>query len=111
MRNHRQRAVIVAVVAMRMMQAAVDEVIDMIAVGHDFVAAIRPVAMRRLVAAGVMLRIATVRIAVAHGDHMLLGATGLAMLKASMIEIIDMAFVLHGEMAASGAMNVRRSRR
>jgi hypothetical protein len=39
---------------------------------------------------------------------MLFGATVLGMLKAAVIKVIDVAFVLHGEMATSGAMNVQR---
>ncbi len=109
MRNHRHRTVVVAVIAVRTMQAAVHEIVDMIAMRHGFVAAIRPVAMRRFVAGCVMLRIAAVRIPVAYGNHMLLGAAALGMLKSAVGDIIDVAFMPHGKMAASGAVNVRRS--
>jgi hypothetical protein len=108
-RDHRQRTVVIAVVAVWMMQAAVHQIVYMIAMRHSFVATTRPVPMRRLVTGRVILRIAAVRIAVAHGNHMMLGAATLGMLKATVIEIIGVAFVPHGEMAASGAMNVGRS--
>jgi hypothetical protein len=108
-RNHRQRAVIVAVIAVRMMETTVHEIVDMIAMRHGFVPTIRPMPMRRLVATGVMLRIAAIRIAVAHGDHMLLGAAALGMFQVTVIEIIDVAFVSHGEMTAGRAVNVGRS--
>lgn len=111
MRNHRQRTVIVAMVAVRMMQPAVREIVDMVAMRHGFVAAVGSVAVCRIVAARVMLRIAAVRIALAHGDHMMLGVAALGMLQAAVIEIINVAFVPHGEMTASGAMNVVRSAR
>jgi hypothetical protein len=93
-------------VAVRMMKAPVHEIIDMVAVRHRFVAAIRPVPMRRLVASGVVLRIATIGVHVAHCDPMLMGPTALAVFKAAVIEVIDVAFMLHGDVAASGAMNV-----
>lgn len=79
-RNHRQRTVVVAVIAVRMMQTAVHQIVDMIAMRDSFVAAVGPVTVCRIVAARVVVRIAAVRIAVAHGDHMTLGATALEML-------------------------------
>jgi len=101
--------VVVAVVAMRMMQAPIYEIVDVIAMRHGFVAAIRPVPVLRLMAAGVMVRIAAVRIPCAHGDDMLIGTAPLAVLEPAMIEIIDMAFMLHGDVPAAWAMDVRRS--
>jgi hypothetical protein len=99
--------VVVAVIAVRMMQPPIHEIIDMVAVRQGFVAAVGAVPVPRLVAAGVVLGIAAVRIPVGHADHMPLGAAFLRMLEATVIEVIDVAFMLHGEMAASGAMNVR----
>jgi hypothetical protein len=96
-------------IAVWMVQPAVDQIVDVVAMRHGFMAAIGPVPVRRVVASGMELRIAAVRIAVAHGDDMLLGATVLGMLKVAMIEVIDVAVMLDGEMAARGAVNVRRS--
>lgn len=96
-------------VAMRMMKAPAHEIIDMVAVRYGFVAAIRPVPMRRLVASGVVLRIATIRIHVAHRDPMLMGPTALAVFEAAVVEVIDVAFMLHGDVAASAAVNVVRN--
>jgi hypothetical protein len=101
--------VVVAVVAMRMMQVPIYEVVDVIAMRHGFVAAIRPVPVVRLVAAGVMVWITAVRILPAHGDDMLMGAASLGVFKPAMVEIIDMAFMLHGDVPTAGAMDVRRS--
>lgn len=108
MRNHCQRTVVIAVVAVRMMEPAVHQIVDVGSMRHGFVAAIRPVPMCCLVAGRMMLRIALVGIAVAHGNHMMLGAAGLGMLQAAVVEIIDVAFVPHRQMAASGAVNVGR---
>jgi hypothetical protein len=99
---------VVAVIAVRMMQPALDQIVDVVAMRHGFMAAIRPVPVRCVVTAGAEFWIAAIRIAVTHGDDMLLGVAVLGMLKVAVIEVIDMAFVLHGEMAASGAVNVRR---
>jgi hypothetical protein len=108
-RNHSQWTVIVAMIAVWMVQPAVDQIVDVVAMRHGFMAAVRPVPVRCIVASGVELRIAAIRIAVAHGDDMLLGAAVLGMLKMAVIEVIDVAVMLDGEMAASGAVNVRRS--
>jgi hypothetical protein len=107
--NRRQRAVIVAVVAVRMMEVPIDEVIDMVAMGHRFMPAVGAMPMPRLVPGRTMLRVTTVRVPVGHGDDMLLGAAVLGMLKATVIEVINVAFMTHSKMAACGAVNVRRS--
>ncbi len=107
MRNHGQRAVIVAVIAVRMVQPPIDQIIDMVAVGHGFVAAIGTVPMPGRVTGRVAFGIAAVGIAVADRNHMLLDAAMVEMFKMAVIEIIDVAFMPHGEMAASGAMDVR----
>jgi hypothetical protein len=98
---------VVAVIAVGVMQPAVHEIVDVVAVRHRFMAAIRPVPVRRLVAGRVTLWIAAVRVAVAYSDHMLLRAAVLGMLKVAVIEVIDVAFMLHAEVAASGAVDVR----
>jgi hypothetical protein len=104
--DHCERPVVVAVVAMRMMQAPIYEIVDVIAMRHSFVAAIRPVPVLRLMAAGVMVRIAAVRIPCAHGDDMLIGTARLGVFEPAVIEIIDMAFMLHGDVPAAWAMDV-----
>jgi hypothetical protein len=106
-RNDRQRPVVVAVIAVRMMQSAVHEIVGVVAVRHRFMAANRSVPVRRLVAGRVTLWIAAVRVPVVYRNHMLLGTPVLGMLKTAMIEVIDVAFMLHGEMTASAAVNVR----
>jgi hypothetical protein len=56
------RAVVVAMIAVRMMQVAVDQVVDMIAMRHRFVPASRLVDMSRFMTAAVVARCALVRI-------------------------------------------------
>lgn len=109
MGDYCERPVVVAVIAMRMMQTPVYEIVDVIAMRHGFVAAIRPVPVLRLVAGGVMVRIAAARIPCTHADDMLIGTAPLGVFEPAMIEIIDMAFVLHGDVPAAWAMDVRRN--
>jgi hypothetical protein len=105
--NHCERSMIVAVIAMRMMQAPVHEIIDMVAVRHCLMAAIRLVKVFRVVALRVMPQIAPVRIHLVHGNHVLISMASRAMLQATIRDIIHMVFVLDGGMAAAGAMNMR----
>jgi hypothetical protein len=71
---------IVAVVAVRVVQVAVDQVVDVIAVWNRFVAAARPMHVARFVRAAGMTGRASVRIAVAQADRVLLnGPIGVLM--------------------------------
>src|SRR6185312_5163940 len=54
--GHRQRPVIVAMAAVRVMQVAVDQVVDVRAVRHDRMATPGPVAMSFLVSVTVVVR-------------------------------------------------------
>jgi hypothetical protein len=62
--------VIVRVVAVGMLQTAVDKVVDVVAVGNRLVTAIRPVLVTGL-PSGPVRRIALVRVRRRHLDHVL----------------------------------------
>jgi hypothetical protein len=94
-------------VAVRVMQAPVHQIIDMVAVRHGLVAAVRAVTVSGIVAGGVILGIAAIRIDVTHRDRVLICPAALAVFKAAVIEIIDMAFMLDGEVAAARAVHMR----
>jgi hypothetical protein len=81
-----QRAVIVAVIAVRAVQAAIHEIIRMLAVRHRFVPAIRAVDM----AVG-MLRafLAAVRMLGIDGDHMLVDMVAVRVMKMAVVQIVD----------------------
>jgi len=94
-------------IAMRVMKASVHEIIDMVAVRHGLVAAVGSVAVCCIVAGGVVLGIAAIRIHIVHRDCMLLRPAALGVFKVAVIEIIDVAFMLDGNVAAARAMHVR----
>ena len=98
MRDHRQRPVVVAVIAVRMMQAPVHEVVDMVAVGDGFMAAARSVNMPclRFHAIG---GVAAVRILVGDGNLVLLDLAGLLVQKAAVLEIVNVVVVSDGRAA------------
>jgi len=105
-----QPAVIVAVIAMGMVQVAVYQVIDVIAVRHSFVAAALAVSMRLFVSGAVVRWCALVRIRGADLDAMVLDGGAVRMMQMAIVKIVRVAIVLHCYMAAVGAMLVAVSR-
>lgn len=95
---------IVAVIAVRVMQMAADQIIDVVAVGHRFVAAAGTVAMAFLVLAAIVIGRAAGRVDAADGQLMFLDASDAHVVQMPVMQIIDMILVLNRHMAATGAM-------
>ena len=89
-------------VAVLVMQTAVDDVVDMIAVRYGFVAATFTV---NVAVAGVN-RMAAVRIGFIDAQGMLVVMTVVFMVQVAVVQIIDVAFVFDGSVAAVCAVNV-----
>jgi hypothetical protein len=98
---------VVAVIAVGVMQVAGDEVIDMVAVRHGLVAATgsMPVALVMLVA--VMLGRAGGRVTAAHLELVLLDPCLPRMMQMAIMQVIDVAFVANAGMATVRAVLVR----
>jgi hypothetical protein len=98
---------IVTVVPMRMMEAAVDDVIDMIPVRHGFVAASRPVHVPVFLASGEPV-LAAVRVSLADGDDVLVvvdqSVDLVRMVQMAVVQIVDMVVVAHRLVTATGAV-------
>lgn len=101
-----QRTVVVAVIAVRMVQMTVDQVIDMVAVRHRFVAAAGSVRMSCAVAGTMMLRRAAVRVGGADGDHVLVDMVAMHVVQMAVVQEIDVAFVAHRSVTALRAVLV-----
>lgn len=87
---------------MGMMQAPIHQIIDMVAVGHGFMPAFRPVGM----AFDAGSSVATVGVHIRNGDAMLVHMVAMGMVKVSIMQIIHMAVVPHGNVPAPGAMRM-----
>jgi hypothetical protein len=91
--------------AVRMMQAAIHKVVDVIAMGHGFVPAARtmpvPVAMH--------LMRAPIRVLIGHLDLMVFFVAAIRMDEAPVMKIIDMILMTNGGMAASGSVLMTHS--
>lgn len=104
--GQRDRAMIVAMVAVRMMQVTADQIVDMVAVRHGLVAAAWAVHMLPVVATAAVAGRATFGIGRADRDHMLVDAVAMRVVQMTILQVIDMAVVLDRGVAAAGSVAV-----
>ena len=69
MRHYGQRTVIVAVIAVRVVEASVNQVINVVAMRNRLMAAARAMAMRLIMSGSTMLWVAPIRIRSAKFNH------------------------------------------
>ncbi|MFL9963818.1 hypothetical protein PQR02_22680 [Paraburkholderia sediminicola] len=93
---------IVAVIAVRMVQVAVDEIVDVIPLRHRFVAAPRSVNVGRVVAPAV--RRALVRIFGAHFEPVLVDMIAVRVMQMTVMQIINVIVVPDCSMSTVRAM-------
>jgi len=94
-------------VAVRMVQVTVDQIIDVIAVRNRLVTATGPVDVARLVAGAAVFGRAAVRIALRNLDHMLIDMIAVGMVQVAVMQVIDVVTMADGGVAATGPMLVR----
>jgi hypothetical protein len=102
-----ERAVIVAMAAVWMVQVAIDQVVDMVAVRHGFMAAARTVLVTSLMAAAIVIRRAGVGIAAAHFDHMFVEMVFVRVMQVAIVEIVHVIAVPDRGVAAARTVLVR----
>ena len=96
------RPVIVAVIAVGMVEPAVDDVVDMVPMGHRLVAAAGTVLVAVVVRAGVGRRRASIRILVRDTEGVFLdAAVRLLVVQMAVVEVVDMVAVANGGVAAA----------
>ena len=93
---------VVAVVAVLVVQAAVDDVVHMVAVRHGFVAAAFAVNMA---CAGID-RMAAVRIGGVYFEAVLVVMAFVGVVQVAVVQVVDMVAVLDGGVAAACAVNM-----
>jgi len=91
---------IVTVAAVRVMQASIDEIIDVVAMGHSLVSAPGAVG----VSAAFRIGRAAHGIDVAYGNHVLVDMVSVHVMQVTVVQIIDMAIMPDGSMSAVRAM-------
>jgi hypothetical protein len=104
--NHRQRAVIVAMIAVRMVQVSVDQIISVITVWNRLMTTAGAMSMRRLMVAASVLRRAAIRIRGSDFDHVFIDMTVVHMMQVAVVEIIDVAVMSNRGMTAARPVHV-----
>ena len=91
---------------MRVVQVAIDEVVNVVAMRYGFVAAAGAVYMSRFVAVAVMIWGADVRVGGADGDAVFIDVVAVRMVQVAIVQVIDVAFVFDGGVTAACAVLV-----
>lgn len=97
-------------VAMWVLKATIDDVVNVVAMWNSFMAAARSMHMPRLAGTSVIGR-AAIRIALADLDHMLIEALSMLMLEMPIGQIVEMAVVADRGVAAARPVPMRLSLR
>ena len=102
-----QRTMVVAMIAVRMVQAPVDEIIEMVSMGDRLMAAIWTMLMRCIMPFRRLIARAAIRVLRRYFDDMLIDAATFKVLKVPLIKIIDVVCMPNRNVATSRPMNVR----
>ncbi len=97
---------IIAVIAVGMVQMSIDQVIHVIAVGDRGMATARTMDMPGPVATATMLGRAPVGVLAVHLDHVLVHVSGMGMMEVPIMQVIRVTAVLDRDMAATLAVLV-----
>lgn len=104
--GERHRPVIIAMVAVRVMQMPVDQVIGVVPVRHPLMAAPRPVVVARFMPGARVPGGAVGGIALVDGDHVFVDVALVRVVQMPVVEVVDVVTVLKGGVPARGAMDV-----
>ena len=97
----RQRTVVVAVVAVRMMEVTADAVVQVVAVGNCLVTAAGAVDMARIMTAATMIRGAAIGIVIGDVDHVLVDMISMRVVEVTIVQVVDVPAVSHGGVPAT----------
>ena len=107
MRLHRcNRTVVVAVIAVEVMQVTADEVVRMVAVRHRGVTATRPVGVRLVVCAAPMRWRAGPWVRTADADPTLIDVIAMHLVQVAVMQVVDVPLVANGGVPAAAAVDV-----
>lgn len=101
-----QFAVVVAVIAVRMVQVPLDQIVNVIAVRDGFVTAPRPVLVVLGVASAVVLRRALIGVRHRDRNGMLIVVVFMGMMEMPIVQVVGMAVMQDGGVPAVGAVDV-----
>jgi hypothetical protein len=99
--------VVVAVIAVRVVQVAIDEIVDMIAVRHGFVPAARAMDVVGSMTGAAMVWRAPVGVHVGDLDHVLIDVAVVHVMKMPIMQVVHVIAMAYGCVAAHGAVQMR----
>jgi len=102
--NDLHRPMVIAMIAMGVVQVAVDQVVDMVAMGHRFVAAAVAVNMAGLVAGAVMLWGAGVGVGLVYRQRVFVYMPVVGVMQVAVVQVIHVIIMLDGSVAAVRAV-------
>jgi hypothetical protein len=94
------------VVAVRVVQVTVDQVVGMVAVRNRLVTTLGTVPVSIGVPAAVVVRSASPRVERAHWDPMFVHVATVGVMQVTVVQIIRVIFVLHRGVSARGSVHV-----
>lgn len=104
--NKFNRAVVIAMIAVRMVQMPIDEIADVVAVRDGFVATARTVNVTRFMTRAGVVRRAAIRVLLADLDHMLVHMVPVRVVKMPIMQVIDMVAVTDSGVPAIRAVDM-----
>lgn len=101
-RHDRHATVVVAVVAVGVMQVVIDDVVSVVAVGHCRVIAVRAVDVAGLVSAALVSRRAALGVRRVDRQRVLVDVIAVGMVEVAVVEVVDVIVVLDCGVPATG---------
>lgn len=98
---------VIAVLAVGVMQVIADQVVDVVAVRYRLVAAAGTVGVTRLVAVAVMIGGAALRVLGVGLKYVLIDVIAVGMVQMALMEIVEVVAVLDGGVTTAGTVHVR----
>lgn len=97
---------VVAVVAVGVVQVPVHEVVHMVAVGHGFMSAAGAMHVARLVPGACVRGRADVRVGGGDGDAVLVHMVAVGVVQVAVVQIVSVSVMDDGSVTAAGAVSV-----
>jgi hypothetical protein len=98
---------VVTVILVRMMQATVDQVVDVVAMRHRLMAALWTVFVICRVIEALLHRRTSCRILVVRLDHVLVNMIPMRMMQVSIVQVVDVITMADGGMPTSWPVSMR----
>jgi hypothetical protein len=94
-------------IAVRVVQVSIDQIVDMVAMWHRFMTATGTVPMSRIMSAAAVLQRAAIRIRCTHFDDMFIDVIFMRMMEMAIVKIIDVTPMSNGNLTTAWSMDVR----